>query len=558
MSNVAINISSEFTGKSAFDKANKSLNSLQRNFRKFAGGLGVGLGITAVTAFGKAAAKSFAADEKAAVRLAKVVDNLGLSFANPQLNNYVESLTLASGVSDDKLRPALQALLQTTGSVTNSQKLLAQAIDVAAGTGIDLTTVANDLAQAYVGNTRGLRKYNLGLTKAELQAASFEKIQKLLNKQFSGSQAAYLETYAGKMEKLGNAANEAKEIIGKGLLDSLSILGGKGVNDIDAATSSMQKLATATSEAMVGQATFWSWIGNTKGGGVLKSIAKGAGAYFSEIFGITASRELGRQAMNPATGASTIENYNMTANAKKIAQAKAKAEADALKRAREILKAQQKATEEARKQAALKKMSKVFDMEQANLLAALQKNLSEDDKTRAEAQLALLNGNEAVAASLTKKILYAQDQTGALYRLWQNIPDAKNPFAYLDEWLKAFQEKLDKLQFPNPAGGGGGGGGNTPLPPLTNAEKARLMAPVYQAAGGFGGSVMDNYIASLSTNTSTPLPQTQLGGFGGSVAENYRLNQITVQIDGKTVASALQDTSMSGISSSVDRTSGNW
>lgn len=548
MSNVAINISAEYTGKNAFRQATKNVQTLERTVKRFASGLGVGLGLTAVTAFGKAAVKAFAADEKAAVRLAKVVDNLGLSFANPQLNNYIESLTLASGVSDDKLRPALQALLQTTGSVTNSQKLLAQAIDISAGSGFDLTQTANDLAQAYVGNTRGLRKYNLGLTKAELAAASFEKIQKLLNKQFSGSQAAYLETYAGKMEKFSNAANEAKEIIGKGLLDALSILGGEGVNDIDAATTSMQKLATATSEAMVGQATFWSMIGSTKGGGILKSIANGAGAYFAEIFGITASRELGRMTLNPATGASTIENYNMTSNAKKITDAKAKAERDALKRAKEILAAQRKATEEARKQAALKKLSKVFDIEQANLIAALKGNLSEDERRRAQAQLAILNGNEKVAADLTKQILMSQDATGGLYKLWQTIPDAKNPFGYLDAWIVEFQKKLDALKFPQAVAVA-----TSTLPPIAQSDVNRILAPK-----GTGISTPEEYFRNIgmsSNAASTPATVSKVGtGQGSSVMDNY-LN-VVVQLDGKTIAQSMQNQSLSGTPTGVNRSSG--
>lgn len=549
MSNVAINISAEYTGKNAFRQATKNVQTLERTVKRFASGLGVGLGLTAVTAFGKAAVKAFAADEKAAVRLAKVVDNLGLSFANPQLNNYIESLTLASGVSDDKLRPALQALLQTTGSVTNSQKLLAQAIDISAGSGFDLTQTANDLAQAYVGNTRGLRKYNLGLTKAELAAASFEKIQKLLNKQFSGSQAAYLETYAGKMEKFSNAANEAKEIIGKGLLDALSILGGEGVNDIDAATSSMQKLATATSEAMVGQATFWSMIGSTKGGGILKSIANGAGAYFAEIFGITASRELGRMTLNPATGASTIENYNMTSNAKKITDAKAKAERDALKRAKEILAAQRKATEEQRKQAALKKLSKVFDIEQANLIAALKGNLSEDERRRAQAQLAILNGNEKVAADLTKQILMSQDATGGLYKLWQNIPDAKNPFGYLDAWILEFQKKLDALKFPQAVAVA-----TSTLPPISHSDVNRILEP----SSDRGISTVRDYFESIGmSSNAAPVPTaaSKVGtGQGSSVLDNY-LN-VVVQLDGKTIAQSMQNQSLSGTPTGVNRSSG--
>ncbi len=52
----------------------------------------------------------------------------------------------------------------------------------------------------------------------------FADVQEKLNKQFSGANAAYLDTYAGKMGVLGTAAGEASEIIGKGLIDALMIL----------------------------------------------------------------------------------------------------------------------------------------------------------------------------------------------------------------------------------------------------------------------------------------------------------------------------------------------
>jgi hypothetical protein len=340
------------------------------------------------------------------------------------------------------------------------------------------------------------------------------------------------------MEKFSNAASEAQEIIGKGLLDALSILGGQGVADIDAATTSMNKLATATSEVIVGQASAFSKLGNTKAGGFLKSVVNFGAAYLSEVLGITASRELGRAAMNPATGASTLDNYNMTANSKAAAAARAKAEADAKKRAKELLAAQTKNTAELKKQAALKKAGSIFDLEQIQIIAALQGNLSKDEETRLKAQLALLNGNATVATSLTKQILMSQDATGNLYKLWQTLPDAKNPFAYLEEWLKAFQGKLNATQFPVPVSG-------------------------ISVGTGQGGSVAENYrLDQIKTNVA-PMPSTadiaRLAApmsSGSSTIGDY-LN-VVLQVDGKTIASALQDTSMSGIPSAINRTYGSF
>ena len=75
------------------------------------------------------------------MRLTQVVKNLGLELSSPAINEYIDTLSKASGVTDSQLRPAFQALLTTTGSLTASQAALQQAIDVSVGSGIELTTV---------------------------------------------------------------------------------------------------------------------------------------------------------------------------------------------------------------------------------------------------------------------------------------------------------------------------------------------------------------------------------------------------------------------------------
>jgi len=243
---VRIRIVSESVGK-GFKDANKALAGL----KKAAGLLGVSLSAAAVVKFGKDAAKAFIADEKAASQLAQSVKNLGLAFETPRIEEFISQLSKASGVTDDQLRPAMQKLLQTTGSVAKSTQLLSQALDISRGSGVDYETVVNDLSMAYVGNTKGLKKYSLGLTNAELKTMSFADVQERLTKQFSGANAAYLETYAGKMQVLGTAAGEAQEIIGKSLVDSLSLLAGDG-NTVQPLADAMENLATYTAEVITG------------------------------------------------------------------------------------------------------------------------------------------------------------------------------------------------------------------------------------------------------------------------------------------------------------------
>jgi hypothetical protein len=234
-----VDIASEFVGKKAFLDAAKQTVSLNNQVKTLAKSYLSLFTVQRLARTGYNAAKAFAADDAAAQRLTNSVNNLGLAYASDDIRRYIDSLTLASGVADTELRPALQSLLQVTGSLTTSQQLLGTAINVSRGTGEDLLSVANSLSQAYVGNTKGLRRYNLGLTQAELKAKSFAEIQDRINSLFAGSSAAYLKTYSGQMQLLTVRAGEAQEAIGKNLVDALVLLGGdKGIETVADGSSS--------------------------------------------------------------------------------------------------------------------------------------------------------------------------------------------------------------------------------------------------------------------------------------------------------------------------------
>jgi hypothetical protein len=424
--------------ESAAAKLNKRIKSLAITF-------GVAFSVKKVLNFGVAASKAFIQDQKEANRLSIAVKNLGLELSNPAISSYIDKLSKASGVTDGELRPAFQALLTTTGSVTKSQEILAQAIDVSAGSGIELTQVSQDLANAYIGKTKALTKYNLGLSATELKTIKFTDLQKKLNEQYAGANAAYLNTYAGKMQALGVAAGEASETIGGALIDSLMSLSGSAtITDL---IGQIDTLAEKTA----------GWIDQfTEGVLEVQAIAKAANGM--GILGLVINRDqLARDIQAAQVDASNkkLRRTNMKAwegikTPDQIAAEK-KAELAAAKRARDMAKATEKNTAELKKQAALKKAGTVFDKEQINLIAALKGKLSEDDKLRAEAQLALLNDNDVLATQLTKQILMAQDSTGKLYQYFQSIGNTKiaNPFAFLDQWIMDFQKKLNSLNIPD-------------------------------------------------------------------------------------------------------------
>jgi len=428
MAELRIPIIGEFKGKKAFDQAGKATSNLEKGVKKLGGVLAATFGAQQLLKFAKNAAKAFIDDERAATQLAQSVKNLGLAFETPRIEQFIKQLASASGVTDTQLRPSMQKLLQTTGSVAKSTELLTQALDISRGSGVDFETVVNDLSMAYVGQTRGLRKYSLGLTKAELSTMSFADVQEKLSKQFSGANAAYLETYAGKIGILSNAASEATEIIGKGLMDSLSILAGEG-NTIQPLADSMEMLATEISSVITGLATMIAEI---------KKIP-GVEKYVTDIFPFIVKHSVLGQLEQFITSfnktAAGMGGYPSSALGPGYVDpndaARKAAEAAAAKRAKELAALQKKTLDTQKKSLALQKASKTLNLDAIGIEAALKGKLSETDRISLLLQKAILEGNATLATQLSDQLNEAIKRNNELRLALLSTPKAPNPY---EDW----------------------------------------------------------------------------------------------------------------------------
>jgi hypothetical protein len=249
MSNVVIDIAAQFTGKPAFKKADTAVNKLNKGTQNLGKTLTRTFGTAAVLAFGRASVKAFAEDNKAATSLGQTLKNLDLAYGSNigTVNGYISRLEAQTGVLDDELRPAMDRLLRATGSVTKSQELLNLALDIAAGTGKSVTQVSQSLQKAFLGQTQALGRLGVGLSKAEIASGSFEEIQQKLTALFAGQAAAAADTFAGKLDKLTIASNNAKETIGAGLVDALTALSG---GDINSGVQNIDKLSTGIADTL--------------------------------------------------------------------------------------------------------------------------------------------------------------------------------------------------------------------------------------------------------------------------------------------------------------------
>lgn len=162
-------------------------------------------------------------DEKSQTQLALALENVTKATDKQiaAVESQILKMSLATGVADDKLRPAFSRLVRSTEDTEKAQKLLNLALDVSTATGKPLEGVTNALAKAYDGNTASLGKLGVGLSAAELKTMSFDGVTQKLSATFGGAAAANADTYAGKMARVQIAFDEAKETLGYKLLPIL-------------------------------------------------------------------------------------------------------------------------------------------------------------------------------------------------------------------------------------------------------------------------------------------------------------------------------------------------
>jgi hypothetical protein len=387
MANVVVSAIATFNGK-ALKKGQKELSAFDKQAQKLGKTFNRVFAATAITSFSRRAINAFAADEKAAKSLAVQLENTGNAFRVSEVEDYIASLQNLYGILDDQLRPAFQTLLNATGSVTLSQQALQTAINVSAGTGKDLASVVAAIAKGATGTTTSLQRLGTGLDKATIASGDMNKIMAALDKKFAGQAQARLSTYAGKIDLLKVSAANATEIIGKGLVDALTAIGKD--SSIDQATNSMNGFANAIANTAKGMGEL---IGQVK-----QIIDSDVGKF---LLAITALLTLGKKQLILGTAGliaydigktpKSTSNFTYGSGNPRADLILQKKLTTAKKDEYNIITASNKARTE------IDKLKDKFDLERIGLAAALNFNISAEDKLRVNALTAIANNNEALA-----------------------------------------------------------------------------------------------------------------------------------------------------------------
>lgn len=241
-------------------------------FGKIAGAAFAAAGVAAAAYAGKLAidgVKAAIEDEAAQVRLATSLKNV-TNATEAQIaatEDYILKTSLATGVSDDKLRPSLDRLVRSTKNVEEAQKLQTLALNIAAGTGKEVGAVSEALAKAYDGNFTALKKLGGGIDENILKSKDFDAATAALSKTFEGQATKQADTFAGKLDRLKIAFDEGKETIGVFILDAITPI----------VTLIVEKVVPAVQ-------SFIDGIGGKEGlGNAFKGVAEFAQKFFTPI-----------------------------------------------------------------------------------------------------------------------------------------------------------------------------------------------------------------------------------------------------------------------------------
>lgn len=180
-----------------------------------------GLSAAAVT-FARAAAEDQRAQALLAQQLRQTTGATNLQIAATE--EFISRLSMASGVADDELRPALAQLVRATGDVGKAQQLLKMGLDISAGSGRSLSTVVQALSRASQGQFTALRRLGVPLDENIIKTKDFDAVLRVLSNTFGGQADVAANTAEGRMRRFGVAVDEAKESIGAALLPALEAI----------------------------------------------------------------------------------------------------------------------------------------------------------------------------------------------------------------------------------------------------------------------------------------------------------------------------------------------
>ena len=188
------------------------------------------IGIAGAAAFASVAAGAYkavqaAAEDQKSFKLleSQLKSTVGATDAQVAgVERQIGAMMRATGIADDKLRPAFANLVRGTNSVADSQQLMQVALDVSAGTGKDLESVSVALSKAYGGNMMALSRLGIPLDENIKKSKDSKGALEQLSKTFAGQADVAADTFSGRLQIMKTGLGEVTESVGYALLPALT------------------------------------------------------------------------------------------------------------------------------------------------------------------------------------------------------------------------------------------------------------------------------------------------------------------------------------------------
>ena len=453
--------------------------------------LSIGAATAALTAYTKKALTAAIADQRAQASLAQTLKNLGQAYATDEVTRYIDALQRATGTSEDLLRPAFERLVRATGDITEAQKLLNLTLDLSAATGKTVSQTSFTLTRAYNGQLTSLKKLGINLSEAEIKSKDFMAVQSKLNAMFSGTAAVAASTYAGQLNILKVSADEAADVIGIALIESISSLSGQnGIKDL---ANQMESLAQSTANVITNLGKIAKFgkeiapIAATLGAVALAFVsiatggaALGVAAALTRI--LTSAKFLGALGLIGGIFALKQDFSGPKPNVANRNEHRARAEAEKAAKARkDEIKDRTKIISLTKQQTANERLARTFNLDAIQLAAALQGKLSKEDEARVKALQALKteDKNDDIKALQDLEAAKRQATFDEIARLKMIVEESKKANEEILADARARISALSKASLPSAAAYSVGAAGGTFAPGLAEAQSAI-------AAGTFG------------------------------------------------------------------------
>lgn len=468
MAQIRIDIASEFKEK-GFKQADKASSMLDKKFKSLAKTFVAVFSVRQIIAFGRASVNAFASAEKEAALLRSQLTSINLAFATPLVDEYIDKLELLSGRTGDELVPAFNSLSQVTEDVTNAQKLLNLALDVSAGSGKSLAQVSSALQRAYKGETTAIARLRIGLSTAELKGKKFAFVVQELERRFGGSAQRNAQTFASSIDRLRRSVEQAQEAIGKGFVTGLQNSGrsveetqekiiqmGENIGEVAAALTNMAIKVGETFDGLANNRGIKFALGAfellTRYGGAMVT-----GELKPSFRSNEAQQRAEERRKTEVANRAELRMRNQMLKQEKINAAQRKKIADEEEKRRML-------------ELARKRANTIFDMENIQIVAALQGKIDGEQRTRLVTLLALNTENYKAAEKLAdivirlnepalrnlgvmikagdtiddviKKLITSQAKLAGLQLMAEDFPELDNPF---EEWEDSLERILKML-----------------------------------------------------------------------------------------------------------------